>query len=166
MGATVVILGVLFALGPWVRHPAPDFLTEIDDQPLQIEVELGEEHIGELGVYGRAFGFGCSFTNPSGTMAQTQIRGASSFDYGGGEWNLVQVVEITESGTHEIACNNQGVEAGIASMDVVESAPARQMLWGITWVSLPALGLITTVAIALVTLVRARRQKAAAPSPR
>ncbi|MEU0237742.1 hypothetical protein ABZ234_08620 [Nocardiopsis sp. NPDC006198] len=159
--ATLMVLGILFAFGPWVRQPAPEFITEVTDEPLLIEVDLGEEHLGELGVYGRSGSFGCAVRNPSGTLAEGTRHWASRYTYGDSEWNLDNVLEITETGTHEISCTNRG-DAGIATMDVVENAPTRQMLWAITWVSLPTLGLVTTVALAVVTLVRARRQKAAA----
>ncbi|WP_239646319.1 hypothetical protein [Nocardiopsis prasina] len=163
--ATVVVFGILLALGPWVRHPAPDFISEVD-QNLDVELELGEEHLGELGVFGRSFGGACSVHRPSGTPGNVQMRGASSFSYGADEWNLVHVLEIVEPGTHTITCTNEGVEFGVASMHVVETASTRQMLWAFTWIGLPALGLLTTVTIGVVTLVRDRREKAASAAHR
>ncbi|MET9780848.1 hypothetical protein [Nocardiopsis alba] len=163
--ATVVVFGVLLALGPWVRQPTPDFITETE-QNLEVELELGEEHLGELGVYGRSFGGGCSFHRPSGTPGEIQMRGAGTFSYGAEEWNLVHVLTVVEPGTHKLSCSNDETEFGVASMHVVETASTRQMLWGLTWIGLPILGLITTVTLGVLTLLRDRREKAAVAAGR
>ncbi|OLT25323.1 hypothetical protein BJF83_23210 [Nocardiopsis sp. CNR-923] len=161
MAATLVVLGVLVALGPEVRQPAPDFISDVSPN-LQIELELGEEHMGELGVYGESFDGACSALTPSGSAGATQMRGASRYTYGAQEWHLIQVLEIPEAGTYQISCSNAQVDFGIASMDVVESAPTRQMVWALAWVLVPVLGLATTVTLTVLTRVRDRRQKAAA----
>jgi hypothetical protein len=159
---TLVVFAVLLVLGPYVRQPAPDFMAE-PSLNLDVELELGEEHLGELGIYGLWFGPSCNFTNPAGGPGKIQMRGAASFDYGAEEWDLVHVVEITETGTHRITCYNEDVEFGVASMHVVETAQTRQRVWVLTWIGLPLIGLVTTVTIAAVTFVRARRERAAAP---
>lgn len=163
--ATLVVLGVLFALGPWVRQPAPDFISDVSPD-LQLELELAEEHVGELGVYGRSFEGVCSVLTPSGGAGVTQLQGASRYSYGSEEWHLIQILEIPEAGTYEITCSNAQTDFGIAAMDVVEGAPTRQMAWGLTWVLLPVLGLAATVTLAVVTRVRDRRERAAAAGHR
>ncbi|MEC3893767.1 hypothetical protein GTW20_14035 [Nocardiopsis alba] len=163
--ATVVVFGVLLALGPWVRHPTPDFITETE-RNLEVELELGEEHLGELGIYGRSFSGACSFHRPSGTPGETQMRGAASVSYGAEEWNLVHILTVVEPGTHKLVCSNDETEFGVASMHVVETASTRQMLWGLTWVGLPLLGLIATVTLGVLTLLRDRREKAAVAAGR
>ncbi len=158
---TLVVLGVLLALGPWVRQPAPDFISEVDTN-LYVRLEVDREDLDTIGVYGLSYSGSCSFTTPSGTSGEPQNHSVSSFDYGAEEWHLVQSLEVTESGTYSISCSNTTSEFGVASTDVVESARTRQFMWAMTWIALPTLGLVATVAFAVVTRVRDRRERAAA----
>lgn len=160
LAATLVVLAVLLAVGPEVRQPAPDFITDPRSDHAEFELELGEEHVGEIGVFGR-FGGACTTITPSGQAGDFQTRGASRYTYGAQEWSLVQILHTPEAGTYEITCTSAQGEIGIASMDVVNNAPTRQMVWGLTWVTLPALGLVATIVLAVATRVRDRRQRAA-----
>ncbi|WP_223839009.1 hypothetical protein [Nocardiopsis deserti] len=158
---TLVVLGVLLALGPWVRQPAPDFISEVGTN-LYVRLEVDREDLDTIGVYGLSYSGSCSFTTPSGASGEYRTHGASSFDYGAEEWHLVQSLEVTESGTYSISCSNPTSEFGVASTDVVENARTRQFMWAMTWITLPALGLVATVTFAVVTRVRDRRERAAA----
>ncbi|MEE2048961.1 hypothetical protein [Nocardiopsis tropica] len=158
---TLVVFGVLLALGPWVRHPAPDFISEVGTN-LEAQLEVDEEDLDVIGVYGLSFDGICSFTTPSGTPGMSERRHVRSVDYGAEEWHLVQTLEVTESGTYDISCDNRKTEFGLASTYVSDSAGRRQFTWAITWITLPVLGLATTVTIAVVTRRRDRQEKAAA----
>ncbi len=160
LAVTLVVLAVLLAVGPEVRQPAPDFITDPRSDHAQFELELGEEHVGEIGVFGR-FGGACTTITPSGQAGDFQTRGASRYTYGPEEWSLVQILHTPEAGTYEITCTSPRGEIGIASMDVVNNAPTRQMVWGLTWVTLPALGLVATIVLAVATRVRDRRERIA-----
>ncbi|MEU3307449.1 hypothetical protein [Nocardiopsis sp. NPDC006832] len=156
---TLVVFGILLALGPWVRHPAPDFISEVG-RDLEVRLDVEEGDLGEIGVYGLKFNGYCMVTTPSGVHGETELHAASGYYFGAEEWNLVQTLELTETGTHDIVCENPDTDFGIASKDLYENAPTRQLLWGLTRISLPVLGLVTTVTIVVVTWVRDRRGKA------
>ncbi|WP_223809098.1 hypothetical protein [Nocardiopsis listeri] len=159
---TLVVFGILLVLGPWVRHPTPDFISEVG-RNLEVRLDVEEEDIGELGVYGLTFEGFCTVTTPSGARGESHRQGTSGYDFGAEEWDLVQTLEITETGTHDIVCENPDTEFGIASKDVVENAGMRQGLWTLTRIGLPILGLFATVTIAMVTRMRDRQEKAAMP---
>lgn len=156
---TLVVFGILLALGPWVRHPAPDFISEVG-RDLEVQLDVEERDLGEIGVYGLKFNGYCTVTTPSGDHGETELHAASGHYFGAEEWKLVQTLEITETGAYDIVCDNPDSDFGIASKDLYENAPTRQLLWGLTWISLPVLGLVTTVTIVVVTWVRDRREKA------
>ncbi|GAA0977993.1 hypothetical protein GCM10009551_015510 [Nocardiopsis tropica] len=78
------------------------------------------------------------------------------------KWHLVQTLEVTESGTYDVSCDNRNTEFGLASTYVADSAGMRQFTWAVIWITLPVLGLATTVTIAVVTRRRDRQEKAAA----
>mgnify|MGYP001163250136 CR=1 FL=1 len=159
LAVTLVVLAILLAVGPEVRQPAPHFITDPPKDHVQFELELTEEQ-NELGVFGRSGG-ACSTITPSGQSGDFQTRGASRYTYGAQEWSLVQILHTPEAGTYKITCTSARGEIGIASMDVVNNAPTRQMVWALTWVTLPALGLVATIVLAVVTRVRDRRDRAA-----
>ncbi len=158
---TLVVFGILLALGPWVRHPAPDFISEVDTN-LYVRLEVDREDLDTIGVYGLSFDTPCSFTTPSGAPGESEYHTVRSVDYGAEEWHLVQTLEVTESGTYSISCSNTTSEFGLASTYVADSAGTRQFMWAMTWITLPTLGLVATVTFAVVTRVRDRRERAAA----
>lgn len=162
---TVVVLGILLALGPWVRHPAPDFIGEVG-RDLQVQVDTEEEGLDVIGVYGLSFGGLCEFTTPSGTLAESRRHSVTSFDYGDEQWHLIQTMEVTESGTYRVRCTNTQADFGVASTYVADTARIRQFTWALVWVTLPTAGLTATVVMAVVTLRHDRRAKAAAAQGR
>lgn len=157
---TIVVFGVLLALGPWVRHPSPDFIGEVG-RDLQVQVDVEEEGLDVIGIYGLSFGGLCEFTTPSGALAESRRHSVTSFDYGAEQWHLVQTMEVTESGTYQIRCTNTQADFGVASTYVADTARIRQFTWAMIWVTLPTAGLAATVVLAVVTLVHDRRSRAA-----
>lgn len=164
LATTLVVFAVLLVLGVDARQPAPDFLAE-PDRELDVELELGEEHVGELGLYSQLYEGGCAFTTPSGEPGLSTSQSVTPFDYGDEKWQLIRTMEIPEAGIYRFVCDNENADFGIASTHVADTARNRQLAWGLTWLGLPAIGLITTATIAAVTFRRDRREKAAAPVP-
>lgn len=161
---TVVLAGTLLVLGPEVPHPEPDFIggptTEGD-----IEIEVGEDDLGEVAGFAlEGAGGACVLYTPSGEQDSGDPAMGPTV-YGAQGWTVQSIYQIEEAGTHLFQCSSDD-EMGIApAATTVDAAQTRQLVWALLWLSVPVLTL-ATAAIAVTTLIRGRRQRAAHPSGR